>query len=181
MEQLINLLFESPLLLFFIVAALLSFFQSGGKSDDRQGPGERRSPQPNDQGEKEIDWREIFRQEEAPPTTRKPSAERSQPKSPSMGDQEKPDLSNIETVNQELQDRYEEIRRKKEQAAKQAEKIGDSPIIAPDRPKKKRSNVDIDFHSISKNEVVKGVVWSEILERPKGQRNGSQAGYMRRR
>ncbi|SER70559.1 hypothetical protein [Salipaludibacillus aurantiacus] len=179
MEGLFNLLLESPLLLFFIIAAILSFIQGRGRGAEEENKGPRRPQQQRDQSppeparrENEVDWKDIFRQEERPtqpqPTVTRGGenqreAERRVSSLPRDAEQE------LSKSNRELHERYEKIQSRKKRASEQAGKIDNSPIFEGDLTRRKEK-VRLDFSNVSREEAVKGVIWSEILGKPKARR-----------
>jgi len=172
MEGLFNLISESPLLLFFIIAAIVSFLRGkGGKQEEKESgqPSQRGSSQPKQQTgqrEREVDWKDIF-QQETRPTQPQPSASRqsrSESTVPSLAKDVEKELSRS---SNELQERYEQVERQQKRAIEKGHIIEDSPITRNDLTKNK---VHLDFSHVSKNEAIKGVIWSEILGKPKARR-----------
>ncbi|WP_096188353.1 hypothetical protein [Evansella halocellulosilytica] len=173
-------LLENPLILFFIIAAILSFFQGlgGNKKQENKRPN-RPQNRPAETGqshrEEEVDWREIFKQEtqtveERRETTRQPSAENS---SPLSRDGEK----ELNKTNEELLERYENLKKRKQEAKRNASKIENSPIQNSDLTKNRKSKVELDFSSISRDEAVKGIIWSEILGKPRSRKPRETFSY----
>ncbi|SDN43531.1 hypothetical protein [Alkalicoccus daliensis] len=164
MENLISLLLDSPLLLFFILAAIFSFIQSRSGSSDQEAEGRTNQPQTYEQGEevsserrqqKEFDWKDILfegereaKQEEAPQKSEEPA--------------------NNQT---EMQKHYEKVRKRQREAEKSSAKVENSPITRGDITKTDNSPVDIDFSNMSKQDIVKGIVWSEVLGKPKARQS----------
>ncbi|WP_026689199.1 hypothetical protein [Alteribacter aurantiacus] len=196
MEGLINLLLNNPLLLLFAIFGLISLFGGAGaakKGDQNQ----RQRPQQRQQGgqpakeERDIDWKQIFGVEEEEQYDRKqPRAESDTYKAPrSLGESEpKPDQyaadqqgrRELAQTNDDLNDRYEEMKRRKQEAKRRSSKIDDeSPIFQKDITRKEK--VELDFSSISREDAVKGVVWSEILGPPRSRNPRRQNSYGRRR
>ncbi|WP_096434605.1 hypothetical protein [Alteribacter populi] len=190
MEGLIELITGNPLLLLMILFGLISLFGRMGGGNNQQ---EQRQPQPRRQqsethsdGRGEVDWKEIFRQEEAPPIERQPQAEAQRYEAPSSApshSQYSADEQSAEAsskMNDVLHERYEQLRKRKKEANKKAAKLdADSPLlkneISPEQEK-----VSLDFSSVSREDIVKGVVWSEILGPPKSRKNRQSGGYTRR-
>lgn len=165
----ITLLFESPLLLFFLIAAILSFFQNKNKEQKKNQ--ENRQPRQKEEEADEVDWRDIFRQE-AP----KPEAPEQKPaQSPAAQDDrrttyQKEQQDPTVKMNEKWQERYQELDERKRKAAKSAAKLGDSPIETGDITAKKKPKIALDFSTVSRDEAVKGVIWAEILGKPKSMR-----------
>ena len=181
MAGIITLLFESPLLLFFLIAALLSFFQGKGKE---QKTGQNRRPQSGqEQQPDEINWEDIFRQEE-PQTEQEPV---SKPQNSSQDQRDGVDRrttaekeSDPNThMSDEWQRRYREIERRKREAAKSQAKISQSPIEMGDLAAPKKPKISLDFSHVSRDEAVKGVIWAEILGKPKSRRGKETPGRYR--
>ncbi|UCZ54495.1 hypothetical protein LGQ02_06960 [Bacillus shivajii] len=165
-------LLDNPLILFFIIAAILSFFQGLGgdkKQEDKRPNRPQNRPQQSghQQKEEEVDWREIFKQEqpsveERHEKTRQPTVERE-----SVSKHEP--AKELEKANNDLSDRYEALKKRKEEALKQVKKVDKSPITEGDITKK-TSKVELDFSKVSRDEAIKGIVWSEILGKPRSRR-----------
>ncbi|SER80519.1 hypothetical protein [Salisediminibacterium halotolerans] len=178
MEFFLGLL-DSPLILFFVIALILSFFQSRG-SEKKEEEQKRRREQRDSSGEDEIDWRDIFRQEQNTGQEKpgrpgqKPEPE---PKQYEIGEERqrqapKPEAeTQLTKMNEDLQKRYSELERKKQQAKQSEKKIGNSPITRGDITAAKEPKVNLDFSQISGDEAIKGVIWSEILGKPKSKRS----------
>jgi hypothetical protein len=184
MEGLFEAILGNPLLLFFIIAALLSFFQGlGGKNDQGRGQGQGQGPQQQEHRraetqEDEIDWREIFRQEQFPdqehPTERQPRAGSGSTQSQIPAEDSVAVKTEAEKernkANRELYEKYERAKQRKEQVAKDIGEIGDSPIMQGEIRDVIKPKIALNFSKVSREEVIKGVVWSEILSRPKSGR-----------
>ncbi|MCR6110385.1 hypothetical protein HXA35_08585 [Bacillus sp. A301a_S52] len=183
MEGLFNLLLESPIFLFIIIAAIMSFLR-GNKQDEKQtrrqrpqGQQQRRTPSQSEE-EQEVDWRDIFRQEERPTEPQSTESwsnrERSENKSysePTVSSLPQEAENELSKTNRELHERYERIKKRQEQAAKQVGEIGDSPIMQGDLTRSAaKPKVQLNFSHISREEAIKGIVWSEILAKPKARR-----------
>ncbi|MFA9558780.1 hypothetical protein ACERII_15840 [Evansella sp. AB-rgal1] len=173
METIFELFQGNPLLLFFVIAAIISFLQGlgGKKKQDPRGPVNQRPQQTKEQDE--VDWRDIFRQEQQeeqyPQTQQQQSSyQRSEPEHKETYTASIHIDSDLEKANSELQDRYAEMKERKERAARMEQKLNyQSPILNGDIT---RSNKALDFRNISGDEVIKGIVWSEVLGKPKSKR-----------
>ncbi|AOM82587.1 hypothetical protein [Salisediminibacterium beveridgei] len=164
MAGIITLLFESPLLLFFLIAAILSFFQSKGKEQRKQN---ERQPKREETEVDEIDWRDIFRQEE----TTEQKAPKQEPVPPRYdADDRRTDSEKAKDSGTQMSDKwqqqYRELEKKKRQAAKSASKVSDSPIEMGEIARTKKPKIALDFSQVSRDEAVKGVIWAEILGKP---------------
>ncbi|PRO65103.1 hypothetical protein [Alkalicoccus urumqiensis] len=157
MTGFISLLLDSPFFLFLILAAVFSFIQSRLRSEEPD-PGGSRQPQESssspDQGEKDFDWRDLLfeTEEEKDREQRNTSAPEIEPS----------------RAQQELEERYEAVQRRKKEAEKQTAKRDTSPITRGDITRS--DGVDLDFRSMKKDDIVKGFVWSEVLSKPKSRR-----------
>ncbi|WP_377910750.1 hypothetical protein [Bacillus daqingensis] len=158
MLSFINLLFESPLLLFFILAAIFSFIQSrsGQKQEENSQPRvpeQRQEQSDREASEKEFDWRDILFETEEKQEEKQPQRqEKAQTDSPAQTEMEK---------------HYEQLRKKQRQAEKSASKLQKSPIVKKDITATAEQKVTIDFNNMTKQDVVKGIVWAEVLGKPK--------------
>lgn len=176
MEGLFQFFAESPFILFIIIAALLGFFRSGNAGKEQQ----QRQPQRGQQGqqrsapdkqEQKIDWKEIF-QQESRPTEPQPTASRSQDMAEETSSNEvslsRQTDAEIHNASTELQERYEKLQERQEQAKRRTASLDNSPYARKDNIQKTKPKVQLDFSNISRDEAVKGVVWAEILGKPKG-------------
>jgi hypothetical protein len=66
-----------------------------------------------------------------------------------------------------IQEHYEKAKKKQRRAEESAGKIENSPIVKGDITSQANQKIDLDFKNISKQDVVKGVVWSEVLGKPR--------------
>lgn len=179
MDGIFNLFLNNPLILFIVIAVLLSLFRgSGGAQQEQKRPQQRRQPQqsgqqrqPSQSGERsnedQVDWKDIFKQEQ-PPTERQPTVRRT----PKSEQNEVPEnvQAELSKANEGLQEQYEKVRERKRRARESAGKIQDSPIARGDVTKSSGSDVQLDFSKITREDAIKGIVWSEILGKPKARR-----------
>jgi hypothetical protein len=157
MEDLLRLITSNPILLFLIIGAILSFLQRGKEQEAKRETRNPGTPTTRETERNEVDWREIFRQEEAQ-TTPNPRGQRGQ---------QKPQQTISKEVNRtnELLEKYEIAKRNKEIAKRNELTSKDSPIYKDDIT---ASNaVTLNFSNITREEAVKGVVWSEVLGKPR--------------
>ncbi|WP_280768505.1 hypothetical protein [Salipaludibacillus daqingensis] len=188
MEGLFNLIAESPLLLFFVIAAIISFLRSRGGEEEQKkqsGQPQTRQERPSQQKQQtqqrgskdqEVDWKDIFRQETRP-TEPQPSASRSNRQYETRG-QSEPTVSSLprgaeeelKRSKSELNERYERIQKQKQKAIEKGSLTDNSPITNNDLTLQKKDKIKLDFSKISRDEAVKGVIWSEILGKPKSRR-----------
>ena len=177
MEGLFNLISESPLLLFFIIAAIISFVRGrGGKPQEKESGGQPKSQgRPTQQrqqteqrgsSEQEVDWKDLFRQEQRPTEPQPSASNQSRSESTVLSIPRDAEKELIRS-NEELQERYEWVETQKKRAKEKGHIIENSPITRNDLTKEK---VHLDFSHVSKNEAIKGVIWAEILGKPKARR-----------
>ncbi|WP_017728392.1 hypothetical protein [Halalkalibacterium ligniniphilum] len=184
MEALFEFIMANLFFFLLIIGGLYSFFTrmaNGGEEQQKkrgqqqQRPRQGQNNQSPRREEQEIDWREIFRQEAAEPE-RNPhpqstaQAERYEFEPPSVGDQE---LQASINKQQALYDRYEEAKEKKQETSRQlSDKVSSfDRAISKD---KKRDSLDLNLNNLSNKEVMKAVVWAEVLGRPRS-RNPHQS------
>ncbi|OIJ16692.1 hypothetical protein BKP37_05535 [Anaerobacillus alkalilacustris] len=160
MEDLLRYITANPFLLFLIIGAILSFFQKGKEQEKKKQP--NKTNRPAGTGRQEVDWREIFRQEIEPNTV--PQKQRKE--TYTINDVQEPKHS-LDEVNQgnKILEKYEQTKRKKETAKRYERKLKDSPISQGDITA--QNQVKLDFSNISREDAIKGVVWSEILGKPR--------------
>ncbi|QOY36186.1 hypothetical protein AWH56_000365 [Anaerobacillus isosaccharinicus] len=162
MEQLLDLIFGNPLLLFLIIGAFLSFLKRGKEEEaqrETRKPGAPRAQGRPENQRNEVDWREIFQQEAQTNSAPQKSREQSYTYTEEQTSME---------VNRsrELLEKYEKAKLRKEKAGQKArQSLTNSPIYKDDLTASNK--VSLDFSSISRDEAIKGVVWSEILGKPR--------------
>ncbi|MFC5713432.1 hypothetical protein ACFPU1_11615 [Thalassorhabdus alkalitolerans] len=185
MEAIIEFIFANLFIILLIVGGIISMIsrQGGGNQQRGQGQGEQRK-----QGE--IDWKEIFKQEENDPGRGQPSP-RPTPPGGSSGPQQgsrtaASDPAGVEeetrNAKSEYEQRLEEIQRRKKQAEEKIGEISDSPIFGNElsSPSSQKSKVDLQFSRISKKEAMQGVIWSEVLGKPRANQPHRSASLYRR-
>ncbi|MBU9712057.1 hypothetical protein [Evansella tamaricis] len=171
MQGLFDLFGNNPLILFFVIAAILSLLQGrGGKKDTTNTSSPRRQTTTTTQRQDEVDWREIFRQEQDPSDQRN-QQESTAPNTIHSYELDSSLESEVEKSNRELNERYEQVKKRKERALEQAKTLENSPILNGDISNDSISNVRLDFSKISREEAVKGIIWSEILGKPKSRKS----------
>ncbi|WP_216830054.1 hypothetical protein [Alkalihalobacterium elongatum] len=154
-----------------ILGALWNFFSRQAESKKEAEQGKR------PQREQEIDWKEIFRQEQAPVERDKPTVAREVEPSfePSFEPihKEVVTTSDRRTEMEKLRNQLEEKRKKlkKVEHATNAA-ISDSPITSNEIGRKK-PKLELDFQNISQQDAMKGIIWSEILGKPRATRSYS--------
>ncbi|WNF37716.1 hypothetical protein RJD24_04440 [Bacillaceae bacterium IKA-2] len=162
MEDLLKIVTGNPILLFIIIGALLSFIKRGKEKEANQESQKPGAPETEETPNAEIDWRDIFRQEEKPVPVSK--SERGQ--SYTYTEQSVPSsVAGSNRVGNELLEKYEKAKRNKEAAKIYEPNLGNSPIYKGDIAA--QAEVKLDFSRITKEEAIKGVVWAEILGKPR--------------
>ncbi len=153
-----------------ILGALWNFFskQAESKKEAEQGKKPQR--------EQEIDWKEIFRQEQAPVERDKPQPTVARKVEPSF-EPVQPEVAiptdDRRTEMEKLRDQLEEKRKQLRQTESRApDAIADSPVIQKEIGKKP-TKLDLNFSNISQKEAMKGIIWSEILGKPRAKRSYS--------
>ncbi|RXI99401.1 hypothetical protein DS745_14310 [Anaerobacillus alkaliphilus] len=165
MNQLLELLFANPFLLIIIVGAIFSFLKRGreqeAQRETRRPSAPKAHPVSDESSRNEVDWREIFMQEEAqqPPTRKvQPVQSYSYNESPSVSEE-------VQRRN-ELLEKYEIAKRNKEAQKQKELSIKDSPVYSGDLTANK-NKINLDFSNLTKEDAIKGVIWSEILGKPR--------------
>lgn len=135
---------------------------------------QRRTPSQSEE-EQEVDWRDIFRQEERPTepqsTVSRTNSENKRSAEPTVSSLPQEAEKELSKTSRELHERYEKVKKRQERAKKEAGEIGDSPIMQGDLTRSAaKPKVQLNFSHISREEAIKGVVWSEILGKPKARR-----------
>ncbi len=174
MEDLLRMITSNPILLFLIIGAILSFLQKG-KEEQGKRETQKRGGAAGKGKQPEIDWQEIFRQEEKsdPKPTR-------QTETTYTYTEEHPTAS-IDGISRsnELLEKYEKAKQNKKAAEIIGKNLKDSPIYKDDLTNSKE--VKLDFSNISREEAIKGVVWSEILGKPRAKGSYRPSMNTRRR
>lgn len=162
MQQLLDLIFGNPLLLFLIIGAFLSFLKRGKEEEaqrETRKPGAPRAQGRPENQRNEVDWREIFQQEAGTDSAPKKAREQSYTY--------REETTTEVNRSQELLEKYEKAKLRKEKAEQNVSRqsLKNSPIYKDDITASNK--VSLDFSSISRDEAIKGVVWSEILGKPR--------------
>lgn len=159
MDDLFNLITSNPILLFVIIGAILNFLQKG---KEQEGNKQTKNAQPRrEKKHEEIDWREIFRQESEP----EPQSQEVKPLDTYI-EPERPKTAVDENIrSNDLKEQYEAVKRKKDALEATPAIKATSPIYKDDITADEQ--VSLNFADISKQEAIKGVVWSEVLGKPR--------------
>lgn len=151
MESLLEVIFGNAAVLFLVIGAIVSFFNKKSTVDEKSKETQTKQKQPKKT--EEIDWKQIFRHEENTPTehTEKEVLSFDQP-------------HEVSSPNEYMK-KYEEVKQKNSRS-----KVVDSrsPIYKDDVTRSK-PDLEIDFSNISKHDAMKGVIWAEVLGRPRAQ------------
>ncbi|WP_156897272.1 hypothetical protein [Alkalicoccus chagannorensis] len=161
-------LVDNPIILFFIIAALISLFQSLGRqksgSQTEGGQGQQQSSsqdqQRDDRGESgKIDWEDVL----FGGGDGKKEEKQSQPQSREVEKSE---------AEKKMDERYEQLKEKQRKASEKAAKVDTSMIEQGDITKSGSHKLDLGFDRMEKEDVIKGIVWSEVLNKPKSRQSG---------
>lgn len=162
MEDLLKVVTGNPVLLFIIIGAILSFIKKGKEQEANKQTQKPGTPEMEETPSAEVDWREIFRQEDNP----KPVSTSERGQSYTYTEQLEPSSAAVNNQRgNELLEQYEKAKQNKEAAKIYSTTIEDSPIYKGDISA--QAEVKLDFSRITKEEAIKGVVWAEILGKPR--------------
>ncbi|WP_332690908.1 hypothetical protein [Halalkalibacter lacteus] len=161
LEDLFTFIADNFIFVAVIVGGIISMLgrlAGGGQQQQDQRSG-RQSQRPSQPREEKVDWREIFKQEEMEserePSRHSPNTETAPVIVTAESDQVK--------RQQELQDRYDELRQKREKITRKGRELRDeAPSLDKDR-----EQLDLGLNRLSNKEAMKAVVWSEVLGRPR--------------
>lgn len=182
----IDLIFSNPLLLFIVIGVLISFFQNSGgqkKRDYRREPTPRSRELTTEEVESkevaEFDWREIFHQETFPfddwqeETKERKARLEPEPVTPEIYSPSN-DLDDLlKKSNRELQEKYERLKEDEKlvldaiDSIQSSETIEQSEISSKQKRVKKVEKVKLGFENLSRDDIIRGVIWSEIINKPK--------------
>jgi hypothetical protein len=168
LEELISTLLGSPLLIFFIIA-IISFLgrmaKGGGQQNQQQG---QNQPQQQQEESKEINWRDIFTQEEVKAEPQPGQQQDSEMVTDQYAPSQHREQETTQAVNgrNELYDRLEEYKRRKRETEEQAPRQVQVSATSDNRTRS-TSHLDISVSNLSKQEAMKAVVWAEVLGKPR--------------
>ncbi|ARK29326.1 hypothetical protein BkAM31D_05350 [Halalkalibacter krulwichiae] len=164
LDQIIDLIMQNIVFIAVVIGGLISMFGrlSGANQQESQDQRKRRphSPPLNEQREEQVDWREIFKQEEREPEPQPTQTAKSIEPSLSTVSEE------VSSRQQQLQEQYEEMRRKRERSSRQTKEIRNVPkteVTSDDK-------LDLGLNRLSNKEAMKAVVWAEVLGSPRAKR-----------
>ncbi|KHF41888.1 hypothetical protein [Halalkalibacter okhensis] len=161
LERLFDFIVQNFVFVAVVVGGIISMLGrmsgAGQQQQENRGTGQRqrqpqRQPQPQ---EEKVDWREIFKQEEVEP-------ERVPARQESKMDQVTVPVEK-ELLQQELQDRYDELRQKREKTLKRGLETKSETEAT-----NQSGGLDLRLNRLSNKEAMKAVVWSEVLGPPRG-------------
>ncbi|MFC0473468.1 hypothetical protein ACFFHM_23900 [Halalkalibacter kiskunsagensis] len=165
LENLFEFIAQNFIFVAVIVGGIISMLgrlAGGGQQQEQRGrQNQRPNQQPNQQREEKVDWRDIFRQEEIEPEREV----KRQSHSPQV--ESAPATITVEDDQlkrqQEIQDRYDELRQKRENATRKGREIRDEMQSS----NKNHEQLDLHLNQLSNKEAMKAVVWSEVLGPPR--------------
>ncbi len=167
MEGIIEFLFGNLFFLLLILGALFNFFIRAGKKEE---PPPKKRPQ---RAEEEIDWREIFRQEQA--QTEQERKQSAPPvrmeKIPHVGDSSV-DIS-VPTVHEystEIERKRQELAQKRKQLENRPIDVSEQSPIFTNEIGKRRSALQMEFNQLTNEDAKRGVIWAEVLGKPRAKR-----------
>ncbi|WP_018923716.1 hypothetical protein [Salsuginibacillus kocurii] len=193
MEELLQFLFANIFWIILLLGGLFSVFNRQSGNQERQsGEQQRRTsnqPQSQDGNRREpVDWRELMREVQGKesddhPTSRAP--ERGSPINSSpreAGDQssshEAAEAEQTSKAHQEYNEQMEQLKRKKQEAKEKlanegglGEAIDDSGLLKEAKSRIASSaQVDLELEKLSKDEAMKGFIWSEVFGEPRAKK-----------
>ncbi|MFN7251267.1 MAG: hypothetical protein ACK4M9_10815 [Anaerobacillus sp.] len=160
MEQLLEFLFSNPFFLIIIIGAIASYLKRGKEQETQETRKTSRPPLKEEQQRNEVDWREIFRQEDE--TTPTPVRDRERYSTTATKQQT---ISIEANRSNELLEHYEKAKRKKEVKKRNELVTKNSPIYKDDLTV--TNKINLNFANVTSEEAVKGVIWSEVLGKPR--------------
>jgi hypothetical protein len=185
-ESLFDFIFSNLFFVILVIGGIMSFFNRmsrGGEEGEQQNrPGRQPQPPPGQRQqrqEEQVDWREIFKQEQPQARTEQDRPEprfEERPVSFEPVSQQKEVAEGVDR-QQELYDRYERLKDKKREAVNQFERM------VPQKPvegSEKRSKLDLELNRLSNKEAMKAVVWAEVLGKPRGKNPHQTFSQIRR-
>ncbi|MFV8826700.1 hypothetical protein [Alkalihalobacterium sp. APHAB7] len=172
--NILDFLFGNIFFVILILGALWNFFsrQAEARKEAEQGKKPQR--------EQEIDWKEIFRQEQAPDERDKPQPTLAREVEPSFEPSFEPIHREVDTTVNDRRTDMEKLRAQLEEKRKKLKRaegrtqsaISESPITNNEIGKK-QTKLDLNFENISQADAMKGIIWSEILGKPRSMRSYS--------
>ncbi|WP_088102518.1 hypothetical protein [Halalkalibacter urbisdiaboli] len=153
LEQIFEFIMSNLFLVVLIVGGLLSFFKRAAQGGEAQ-QGKQMGWPGREEQQSEVDWKEIFKQEE--PIEQK----RQEPEIVRFEPVETPE---VQTENEKLYEQLQEMRKRREQVEDNVE--GSKPSKRVNEQKRER--LDLHLNRLSNKEAMKAVVWAEVLGKPR--------------
>ncbi|GAE30669.1 hypothetical protein [Halalkalibacter hemicellulosilyticus] len=160
--NIIELIMSNLLPFIIIVGGLISFFgrmtkENNEKQQRQQMPAGQQQEETKAEttNEKQIDWRDLFNTDEFEQKTSWPGSEPVK-------------ASEVEQQNSDLKQEQEKQREKKRKLDERLKEIRKRSSAQSEQPVASESNgLNLQFDQISNKEAMKGVVWAEVLGRPR--------------
>ncbi len=176
MESLMEFIVQNIFFVVIVIGGLISLFNRMSGNGQEEQKKQQRQQRP-EQRQAKVDWREIFKQEEADtkpdrprePTFSSSSQEGSRDSSSSTTPQfDRGGIDDLLGEQQQLQDRYEEARLRKEQTTRRIREERTHHSFLDEKSNRSSGSLDLQLNRLSNKEAMKAVVWSEVLGRPRG-------------
>ncbi|WP_227934927.1 hypothetical protein [Alkalihalobacillus deserti] len=160
LDQIFDLITENFIFVALLIGGLISMFGrlTGAGQQQEQRPSR---PQRSDAPQQEkVDWREIFKQEEVDPEpVQRRTSTNIEPPTQHVSFEE-----GVVGRQQELQNQYEEMQRKREVSSRKSKEIRKE---ASTSELEKKDKLDLHLNNLSNKEAMKAVVWAEVLGPPR--------------
>lgn len=177
MDVLIEFIVQNIFFVAIVIGGLISMFnRMSGNGQQEEQKRSQRQQRPVQKQEK-VDWREIFRQEEAdtkPARPRQPTFAGSAQSEEEVSRQATPVATQVENgmdnvlgEQQELQERYEQARLRKEEASRKIRQERTNEGRSDGEHSRTSGSLDLQLNRLSSTEAMKAVVWAEVLGRPR--------------
>ncbi|MDT8861789.1 hypothetical protein N0O92_16370 [Alkalihalobacillus sp. MEB130] len=161
LENLLEFIAQNFIFVAVLIGGLISMFgrmAGGGQEQQEKRRNTNQRPRQPQQQEEQVDWRDIFKQEEMKPEPQPQPVQAQTIEQPQLDVPLERDLR-----EQELRDRYDELRKKREKNPEwNRKKREETTKVSRDR-----EGLDLQLNRLSNQEAMKAVVWSEILGRPR--------------
>ncbi|HZW68531.1 MAG TPA: hypothetical protein VFF20_07975 [Pseudogracilibacillus sp.] len=186
MDELINLIFENPFLLFIIIAGLVSFFnRMKASSRDRNGREQPSAEREADTKPKQSPVREMMKRLEEMAESLDPDSPKQEQSAEAKTVEEKPKSTpRMSTFEQQREEQYKQLQKQYQsaQSEKPSEHIKnmDSPIFNDAQMMKgsieanEISSTNINIKSrLNKSGLIESVVMAEVLGPPRARKQYS--------
>ncbi|WP_062050068.1 hypothetical protein [Bacillus sp. JCM 19034] len=174
--------FDNLLPFIVIIGALISFFgrianekkeQERKQQQRRQTPAQQQqSEQQVETNEQQIDWRDLFNTDEFEQKTSWPGAESAEPSKSQMQQVESEDR--LEKEQKKQIERREKLEKRLKEIKQQTAKTRQQSAAT------ESSGLNLQFDQLSNKEAMQGVVWAEVLGRPRAKQPHQTFGRGRR-